>query len=857
MRVNAAAFAAAFAAVATLGALSQAPAAPFAAVEEHVPYDYRPLLALDVDTDGDLDLLAREGVLQNDGTGRFSPVVAPPLLVSVLFVSVSTLALDVDGDGFDDLLAVAPDASSTLQFFVFRSGPTGLVALPTVTFPAPAAPLRLQAVDYDEDGFDDLVVGMTTTSVLTVLTPGAVWRNVLGTAFVDATPNGVAPLGLAAGYPIAAGDFDGDGKRDVLGMGFPNTGVFLWTPSGGTLVGSVAVTTGGPTPHNATYSGSFVGDFDGDGADDAVLFCSGVPTIYDKYGFRAVAGQPTIQPIAQVAATLWGSYGSRAAACDLDDDGVDELIVSRGQSVGNALHPTMEVVADVFGAAPTTAASFVNGPKLLLTFDADGDGDRDVLAVRGGRTPRLFYDAAVGGLYEARGDLNFEALEGFAPGRQETILGDFDGDGDVDAARPIASNCTGGPFAILDNDGRGRFAPSTIPFLCVASVPADSVASDFDGDGRVDIVRASEPAASSPPSTTVVHHRSVPGGWIDATLGVEAGSVRSILAFDAGQDGDEDVLVAMSSPGALVLYENVDGAFQRTAIHSGGQLTEARVADLTGDGVPDYVYSEIASAGGATANLVRLINGATSTVPAIVGNGERIGVGDFDGDGDVDLLLDATVRINLGGGFFTAGQTVAGLPAAAAGPFLPTEILDANDDGDPDVLAYGALALGGPGASFGAALTAPFPAINVVQTGVMPRYRAVDLDRDGDLDLLDPSSRLLANVTRHLALGSPAAVGRTGSLEAYGPPLQPCDVFVSFNAFEQSPIAVPGWGNLFLVPEASVYVGSFDADATGRAVVPFVVPNDSALVGLTLQCQAALPVVGKLTNAETVRILAL
>jgi hypothetical protein len=830
-------FSSACAALLTAFAHAQTSPQIYRDLEEHVPHGFRPFMALDVDVDGALDLVAPEGVLKNDGTGRFTPLPVAPAVASALFFADVRVALDVNGDGFDDLVVVAPNAALTRTCYALLSGPGGLTAAaPAPPFPAGDAPTALAAFDYDGDGFDDLVAGATQTA------PAAVWHNVFGTVFVDVTTFlPVPPFPNGWHEPAAAGDFDGDGSRDVLlvDLAAPGgivlsaaSGAFVVAPVSGQLLGF-------------TISDVVVGAFDSVPGDD-VLGNAFLGSPF-RFGIRYVAGVPTYQPLGPVL-----QIPSGTAPIDLDGDGVDELAYVDAPL---AAAPSLHVVADLFGAATSTTV-MADAPEPAFSFDADGDGDRDLLAMRAKLSPRIVFVGAAQGLYEARSDLNYAAANVTAPMTVAALVGDFDGDGDVDAARFVGPGCPGAPIAVLENDGRGRFPSPAVSDLCVQQgwFTAAAVA-DFDGDGRDDVVRArTQSSVFTGLTTELTLFRSTAGGWIETPLGVEPGSAVAVRVADVGQDGDPDVVVATSGPAQFAIYANAGGAFARSVVAIGGQIDEAVVADVTGDGTPDFLFSSLAT---SVVPLAKMVNGATLSPPAIIGNGTRIGVADFDGDGDADLLLDATVRENLGGGLFPIVQTLAGYPLPAAGPFLPSVVLDANADGDPDVLAYGALWLGGPGTTFGAPQTVPFPAVGIVQTAVMPQYRAADFDRDGDLDLLDPIGRLISNATRHLALGAPASIGRTGSLEAYGPPFQPCDVFASFNAFAQNPIAVPGWGNLFLVPEDSVYVGAFGTDGTGRAVVPFVVPNVPALAGLTLHWQAALPLAGKLTNAEVVRVLAL
>ncbi|MEM6675507.1 MAG: VCBS repeat-containing protein, partial [Planctomycetota bacterium] len=117
--------------------------------------------------------------------------------------------------------------------------------------------------------------------------------------------------------------------------------------------------------------------------------------------------------------------------------------------------------------------------------------------------------------------------------------------------------------------------------------------------------------------------------------------------------------------------------------------------DVTGDGRPDVV---ITAAGGSPALLVQTAEGDLQPPQplddAAGGAGQRlVELTDVDGDGDLDLLAPtlgflngATYSENLGGGAFA--------PSVGIGPGLPAlASSDVDGDGDPDFVA----AFGGPG----------------------------------------------------------------------------------------------------------------------------------------------------------------
>jgi DNA gyrase/topoisomerase IV subunit B len=834
-----------FAAVIAAALRAQSPSPLFRVLEEHVPYDFRPLAALDVDLDGDQDLLCREGVLLNDGTGRFAPSPVAPTLVSYLFYSIGIACADLDGDGNKDLLIRAPTfgpGATGVQMIAFAATPAGL-AQASVAFPVAVG--LVAPFDYDLDGDDDLLVGGAPS----LLPPeGAqIWENQNGTSFVPQLS--LIPAtgdGPSSAY-VAAGDFDGDGDVDAFSVDLVVGTAKFFLRSGPSFV---ATTTPLPTGSTA-LTGAAVGDFDGDGNDDVVLHlanAAALPHLAVDVGLRIVGGSP----VATVEASLHIAAGF--AALDYDGDGALDRALSPIPTGATTARPSLEIRSGLptNSAAPTTPLySEIDGPVAKFSFDADGDGDLDLMCVRANRTPRVFFAEAAGGLYEARGDACFAvAGSGEAGVLTDVVVGDFDGDGDTDLARFVVAGCLDAPLAVLRNDGHGRFPPSSVPAGCISGFPSLGLAADFDGDGRDDVFRISQPGSAN----AVLHRSLAGGGFGSAAVATESGTVTDLVVGDLDNDGDVDAAACFAGIDLLVRYFNDgNGNFVRSALPSPPGPTGLRVADMNADGVVDYV---LAAAAGVT-----MVNGSTptSTVAVFGASLERVEAGDLDGDGDADLLVDGQPYLQAGGGAFVAQAPLPLFPLPNAGPTLPQQLLDVDGDGDLDALAYGSLWRNASGA-FSGPEPVPFPTVGInqiAQTGFMPFYRAADFDRDGDPDLLDPTGRLIANVARHLSRGAPAAIGRVGTLDVCGPPQQPFALFASASAYQQNPFVVPGWGNLFLVPGAAVFAGEGVFDANAGAAVPFAVPNVPALVGLDLYWQAVLPLDGKITNVERTRILSL
>ncbi len=217
----------------------------------------------------------------------------------------------------------------------------------------------IAAGDFDDDGLDDLAVGSPWDTVDGGETPGSV-RVLYGAASgltakhterfagtVDATGFGDRWYGQA----LAVGDFDADGDDDLaVGAGVLDASE--------TACGKVEILDGSPTtglsaprqldrtalcgPDGSTHLGSALvaGDFDGNGADDlavgdprqtvagkrragAVIVVDGAPTL----GLSTVNMTRIVQSDVEEVPHSGDRFATTLATGDLDDDGIDDLVV--------------------------------------------------------------------------------------------------------------------------------------------------------------------------------------------------------------------------------------------------------------------------------------------------------------------------------------------------------------------------------------------------------------------------------------------------------------------------------------------------------------------------------------------------
>tara|TARA_R110002020_G_scaffold113688_1_gene261593 strand:+ start:91350 stop:94715 length:3366 start_codon:yes stop_codon:yes gene_type:complete len=194
--------------------------------------------------------------------------------------------------------------------------------------------------------------------------------------------------------------------------------------------------------------------------------------------------------------------GPALAVADINGDGHEDIFIggAKGQSGAVYLHTGNGKISKMNQPSLGTDANYEDTAAAF--FDADNDGDMDLMVGSGGN------EIGEESTYRARLYLNngkglFVASETQLPSTFKNIstiaAHDFDGDGDVDVF--VGSRSVVGAYGVdpnhlfLENTGNGSFKDATERLaydLKDAGMISSAVWADMDGDDKMDLVTVSE-----------------------------------------------------------------------------------------------------------------------------------------------------------------------------------------------------------------------------------------------------------------------------------------------------------------------------------------------------------------------------
>lgn len=604
--------------------------------------------AADFDNDGFVDLVASTNAInpdcpvslfKNDGTGHF----AGPGDCLSRAATAALKPIDYDNDGDQDLvMGLFPNR---VQILVNEDGEFSTQNTVSIEGSVTFLPYDFAFGDIDRDGYLDLAAAFP------LMREVRIYRNLTGESD---DPNGAfsRPVSLRTKifltpYAVDWGDFSGDGRLDLAVADSPP---IIYSFTGGDFTGG-GFTSGSFTPFFVLADNIVRGqvwsvravDQNNDGDIDLALTDRDGPSLVIS-NFRPPL-YTTLTPITGVAPFPDASPSSSVTWVDADGDDDLDLLFGAGPSQAGASALNSKLYFNEDGQFLPEAARAFNGfgPHVVSVGDADGDRAQDITIAT--PTELRLHDA---------GDFLAPAWSVLQGGEKSMAWGDADGDIDLDllVATTDPESGAGIVEVYLNNGsgGMGRTPAWSVPMSGVHAVAWG----DMDGDGFIDIAIGRE-------GTNSIYRNNRDTTFTEYWSDTEAHTTHAIAWADYDADGDLDLAVGNygvkgGAGEANFLYENTQlasgardfvernalgtNAFHTTSLDWGDWDNDGDLDLAVGNyGEQDQIYVNSNSAPGLPQFFW-----LWSSNEKLKSTG--IAWGDKDNDGDLDLAIsqDGTLK---------------------------------------------------------------------------------------------------------------------------------------------------------------------------------------------------------------------
>jgi hypothetical protein len=281
-------------------------------------------------------------------------------------------------------------------------------------------------------------------------------------------------------------------------------------------------------------------------------------------------------------------------------------------------------------------------PTALAVGDLNGDGNLDLVVAESGGSGSGALAVYLG---EGNGKFRLNATYGLGAHAGVVTVADFNGDGNLDVAAGDEGKGSSGVVRIFLGTGKGTLRKPTI--YKVGAWLGLMAAGDLNGDHFPDLA-VTEPMDGS----VAVFINDGTGKFLNpVTYGAGGGGVLDVKIADLGNNGRQDLVMAVLSQGMVVLLNQGDGTFGKPAIYTptfqNWQPPEAcTVADFNLDGKLD-----VACAAHLNDAYVFYGNGDGTFKPGIEiheainhQGGFSIAAGDFNNDKAPDIAIPIELK---------------------------------------------------------------------------------------------------------------------------------------------------------------------------------------------------------------------
>lgn len=699
--------------------------------------------ALDFDHDGDVDVVSAipdwDQIIfsRNGGSGNFA---AAQVLESGARDPYALDAGDLDGDGWEDVVAATRDSENSRVFW-FKNNRNGTFSAKKVLTSTSRDFVTTAIADLDRDGDADIIA-----------TGGGplIWFENLGDGNFSAQKI-ISEEGDTI-FNIVTGDIDHDGDPDLIASQW-SAGRFVWyrntTPDPAMTAPAIASFTADDTSvaSQATLrwqtSGATSVEISPDpgavaasGSATLILDATRTFTLTARNAGGVSSAELTIvvgaPPIIRSFTALDDTI-ARNARGDLAwiVDGAQELALdpAPGAVTGTSYRPLITGTTtftlrarNEFGESSAQQTITAGSPPSLFqvratpasialnrvsTLSWNSNGATGVSVSEVGEvavgnsiavqpaTTRTYTVTARNDFGQVSGTATVtvsgtmlstsrQQIGGFQDGLSDIQLADIDGDGDDDLL--TLARASRSSLQWLSRTGPGTFgAAQLIARNDLNMIYVDAY--DIDGDGDIDPITSGDPMQWYP-------NRDGGGFGAASTIVPSFGPPRPFIG-DLNGDGFTDIAGEFSSI-LQVTYGTAPGVFgplvKISDFAGKTEFVESSGADIDGDGDIDLVagmdfdgpISWFENVEGRFVNRHPVMPGFERLI--------RLTTGDTDNDGDPDILILATttgldLMVNPGKGDFS-GVTSRSIPIS--GQVKDFRLVDFDLDGDSDIIAIGA-----------------------------------------------------------------------------------------------------------------------------------------------------------------------